>query len=60
MLVEVPLELDLPTLPLYLTAHEAVRHKPRVKKVWAHLEKGLSALITRETSAPTPKRRRAR
>jgi DNA-binding transcriptional LysR family regulator len=47
-LVEVPLELPLPTLPVYLTAHEAVRRKPRVAKVWDHLERGLRAVIARD------------
>ncbi|HEY3496713.1 MAG TPA: LysR family transcriptional regulator [Polyangiaceae bacterium] len=55
MLVEVPLALDLPSLPVYLTAHEAVRRKPRVEKVWNHLERGLAALIARE--ARTRRRR---
>jgi DNA-binding transcriptional LysR family regulator len=60
VLVEVPLPLALPTLPVYLAAHEAVRRKPRVDKVWAHLERGLGALIARERDAtggaPRPRR----
>jgi DNA-binding transcriptional LysR family regulator len=50
-LVEVPLRLALPTLPVYLTAHEAVRRKPRVEKVWEHLERGLRAVIARQPRA---------
>jgi DNA-binding transcriptional LysR family regulator len=53
LVVEVPLGLDLPTLPVYLTAHEAVRKKPRVEKVWSHLERGLAALIAEQGGSPT-------
>lgn len=44
-LVEVPLALALPTLPVYLSAHESVRQAPRVRKVWDHLAAGLRAVI---------------
>lgn len=36
-------ELDLPRLPVWLTAHEALRRVPRVARVWQALEAGLSA-----------------
>ncbi|WP_299921731.1 LysR family transcriptional regulator [uncultured Pelagimonas sp.] len=34
-------ELPLPTLPLWLAAHEAVRSTPRIKRVWDALASGL-------------------
>jgi DNA-binding transcriptional LysR family regulator len=40
-LVEIPLPLDLPRLPIWLTAHAAIRHTPRVARVWERLEAGL-------------------
>lgn len=43
-LVEIPLELGLPVLPVWLTAHEAVRAAPRVNRVWEALAKGLRAV----------------
>jgi DNA-binding transcriptional LysR family regulator len=45
-LVEVPLALNLPRLPLWLTAHEAIRHTPRVQCVWALLAEGLRAVCS--------------
>lgn len=44
-LVELPFELGLPRLPVWLTAHEAVRQTPRVRRVWDHLAEGLRAII---------------
>ncbi len=43
-LVELQLELALPKLPVWLTAHEAIRQTPRVACVWAQLARGLRAL----------------
>ncbi len=37
-------EIDLPHLPVWLTAHEALRRVPRVARVWEALVAGLSAL----------------
>lgn len=37
-------DLPLPTLPVWLTAHEAVRRVPRVSRVWDALAEGLGAL----------------
>lgn len=34
-------ELPLPSLPLWLAAHEAVRHTPRIRRVWDALDAGL-------------------
>lgn len=62
--VEVPLELPLPRLPVYLSAHESIRHTPRVRTAWEHLAKGLSEVIERDTMlqpAPgAPEARRSR
>jgi DNA-binding transcriptional LysR family regulator len=44
-LVEIPLALPLPRLPMWLTAHEAVRHTPRVVYVWEALRHGLGRII---------------
>jgi len=41
-------DLPLPTMPLWLAAHEAVRHTPRIRRVWRALEEGLSPLVLRE------------
>lgn len=38
---EVRLGLDLPSLPVWLTAHQAMRHTPRIRRVWEMLEDGL-------------------
>jgi DNA-binding transcriptional LysR family regulator len=62
--VEVPLAIDLPTLPVYLSAHESVRHGPRVRKVWDQLAAGLRQVIANdapkkaERREPTPKKRK--
>ena len=47
-LVELALDLGLPRLPLWLTAHEAVRHTPRVRRVWDRLARGLRELVARD------------
>jgi DNA-binding transcriptional LysR family regulator len=44
-LVEIPLDLGLPRLPVWLTAHEAIRHTPRVQRVWTLLSEALRALV---------------
>ncbi len=44
-LVEVPLPPGMPTLPVWLTAHESVRRMPRVDRVWSLLEAGLRKVI---------------
>jgi DNA-binding transcriptional LysR family regulator len=53
--VEVPLALALPTLPVYLSAHESVRHGPRVRKVWDHLAVGLRAIIEQDANPKSPR-----
>lgn len=47
-LVEIPLDLRLPTLPVWLTSHEAVRNTPRVRRVWEHLADGLRDVIAKQ------------
>lgn len=39
--VEIDIGLELPALPVWLTAHEAVRRTPRVSRVWELLDRGL-------------------
>jgi DNA-binding transcriptional LysR family regulator len=60
--VEVPLEITLPTFPVYLSAHESVRHGARVGKVWDQLAADLGAVIAgaarkSRKSAPKPERK---
>ncbi|SMX33025.1 LysR family transcriptional regulator [Maliponia aquimaris] len=38
-------DLPLPDLPLWLAAHEAVRHTPRIRRVWDALAAGLAGLV---------------
>ncbi|WP_300445043.1 LysR family transcriptional regulator [uncultured Mameliella sp.] len=38
-------QIPLPTLPLWLAAHEAVRHTPRIRRVWDALAEGLLAHV---------------
>ena len=45
-LVEVLPDLPLPHLPVWLTAHETLRHSPRVARVWEALAAGLSPLLS--------------
>lgn len=47
-------EVPLPTLPLYLAAHEAVRHTPRIRRVWDALAEGLSGIVD-IGQAPAPR-----
>ncbi|WP_421905972.1 LysR family transcriptional regulator [Mameliella sp.] len=38
-------EIPLPSLPLWLAAHEAVRNTPRLRRVWEALAEGLSVHV---------------
>ena len=38
---EIDAPLDLPVLPVWLAAHQALRHTPRIARVWDALESGL-------------------
>jgi len=43
---ELDLGFPLPTLPVWLTAHEAMRQTPRIRRVWDLLAKGLRPLVS--------------
>lgn len=43
--VEIDLGFPIPPLPVWLTAHEAMRQTPRIRRVWDALDTGLSALV---------------
>ncbi len=43
---EVPVDFPLPVLPVWLTAHEALRHTPRISRVWGLLEEALKPLVS--------------
>lgn len=43
---EITLGLPLPTLPVWLTAHEAMRQTPRIRRVWELLAAGLKPLVS--------------
>lgn len=45
-LLEVPLDFPLPLLPVWLTAHESLRHTPRISRVWSLLEAGLRPFVS--------------
>ena len=42
---ELDVGLALPKLPVWLTAHEAMRQTPRIRRVWQMLEQGLRPLV---------------
>lgn len=42
----IELGFPLPTLPVWLTAHEAMRQTPRIRRVWDLLAEGLSPLVS--------------
>jgi len=46
-LEEIVLDLDLPALPVWLTAHGAMRHTPRIRRVWDALADGLARAIAK-------------
>jgi len=46
-LVEVPIALELPCLPVWLTTHESLSHTPRVRRVWDALVQGLREILDR-------------
>lgn len=45
-MVEVPLAFPLPHLPVWLTTHEALRHSPRIARVWELLDVGLRPFVS--------------
>jgi DNA-binding transcriptional LysR family regulator len=44
-LVELDLGIPIPGVPVWLTAHEAMRRSPRVRRVWDHLSEGLARVL---------------
>jgi DNA-binding transcriptional LysR family regulator len=44
-MIEVDLGFPLPVLPVWLTAHQAMRHTPRIRRVWDMLAEGLRPLV---------------
>ncbi len=45
-IVEVPLDFPLPILPVWLTAHEAMRHTPRISRIWELLSDRLRPFVS--------------
>lgn len=43
---QIDIGLELPVLPVWLTAHEAMRQTPRVRRVWDLLAEGLKPLVS--------------
>ena len=43
---EISMGIPLPTLPIWLTAHEAMRQTPRIRRVWELLADGLKPLVS--------------
>lgn len=46
VIAEIDLGIPLPTLPIWLTAHEAMRQTPRIRRVWELLVEGLKPLVS--------------
>jgi DNA-binding transcriptional LysR family regulator len=53
LLVEIPLAIALPRLPVWLTAHDAMRHTPRVARVWELLAAGLRRVCEHRSAEPS-------
>ncbi len=45
LISEIKIGIDMPTLPIWLTAHEAMRQTPRIRRVWDLLAEGLRPLV---------------
>ena len=43
---ELELDLDLPLLPVWLATHQALRHTPRISRVWQALAEGLKPYLS--------------
>lgn len=46
MVTEIDFGFPLPSLPIWLTAHEAMRQTPRIRRVWGLLADGLKPLVS--------------
>lgn len=47
-MVEIDLGVDIPGLPVWLTAHHGLRHTPKVRVVWDHLRAGLAKIVRKD------------
>ena len=47
---ELALPLDIPTMPVWLATHQALRHAPRIAAVWDALAEGLRARLIQSVS----------
>ena len=45
-MTEIKMGIPLPTLPIWLTAHEAMRQTPRIRRVWDVLAEGRRPLVS--------------
>lgn len=45
LIAEIKIGIDMPTLPIWLTAHGAMRQTPRIRRVWELLAEGLRPLV---------------
>ncbi|MEQ9693109.1 LysR family transcriptional regulator [Shimia sp. SDUM112013] len=45
-IVEIDMGVPLPALPVWLTTHEAMRHTPRVSRIWDLLSSGLVPFVS--------------
>ena len=45
-MIEIDLGIPIPPLPVWLAAHEGLRHTPRVRKVWDVLADALVQIVT--------------
>lgn len=46
LIAEIKMDMDLPVLPIWLTAHAAMRQTPRIRRVWDLLAEGLKPLVS--------------
>lgn len=46
LVVQLMKDVEIPPLPIWLTAHEAMRQTPRVRRVWELMAEGLKPLVS--------------
>ncbi|MEO0904825.1 MAG: LysR substrate-binding domain-containing protein, partial [Pseudomonadota bacterium] len=46
LVTELMRDVKIPPLSVWLTAHEAMRHTPRIRRVWELLAEGLKPLVS--------------
>jgi len=42
-IVEIDLDIQIPALPVWLATHQAMRHTPRIRRVWELLARGIAS-----------------